>query len=197
MKKIPPLDFNDPAPDVELATTTGEKLRLSALWAERPLLLAFTRHFGCTQCKEMLDHLTEGCADIERHGLGVAIITQGAPATAAEFCAHYAPHFRCCADPDRAAYRAYRLERGTVFQTMINPKVWKSVQKAGQKGYHLEPPPPGQDALQMSGTFIIACDGRIRLPYYYDHIADHPPLSLLLEGILTTDWNKPFDGPLG
>ena len=49
----------------------------------------------------------------------------------------------------------------------------------------------------MSGTFIISTEGRIELPYYYDHIADHPPLDLLLNGVLSTRWDQPFDGPVG
>jgi hypothetical protein len=51
--------------------------------------------------------------------------------------------------------------------------------------------------MQMSGTFIISRQGRIELPYYYDHIADHPPLDLLLEGVLSSRWDQPFDGPVG
>ena len=30
----------------------------------------------------------------------------------------------------------------------------------------------------MSGTFVIGTNGRVLLPYYYDNIADHPPLDL-------------------
>ena len=48
------LNFNRSAPDLTLIKHSGEPVQLSSLWAERPLLLAFTRHFGCTQCKEML-----------------------------------------------------------------------------------------------------------------------------------------------
>jgi hypothetical protein len=51
--------------------------------------------------------------------------------------------------------------------------------------------------MQMSGTFIISKEGRIELPYYYDHIADHPPLELLLRGVLSTRWSQSFDGPVG
>ena len=58
-------------------------------------------------------------------------------------------------------------------------------------------PPPGQDAMQMSGSFVIGTDGRIRLPYYYEHIADHPPIDLFLNGVLSTGWDKPFGGGMG
>jgi hypothetical protein len=46
MNKITRLDYNDPAPDLDITTATGEIIRLSSLWADVTLVLAFTRHFG-------------------------------------------------------------------------------------------------------------------------------------------------------
>jgi peroxiredoxin len=46
MNKIIRLDYNDPAPDLDIKTVTGDVIRLSSLWAENTLVLAFTRHFG-------------------------------------------------------------------------------------------------------------------------------------------------------
>lgn len=89
------------------------------------------------------------------------------------------------------------MERGNLFQTFFNPKIWAAISRARKKGYAVETPPAGQDAMQMSGTFIISRAGRIELPYYYDHIADHPPLDLLLSGVLSTRWDQSFDGPVG
>lgn len=191
------LNFNRNAPDLKLMNITGQLVQLSSLWAQRPLLLAFTRHFGCTQCKEMLDELVAGREKIEKAGLGIAIITQGTPEATALFAEQFAPGLLCLSDPERKAYEAYGLERGNLFQTFLNPKVWSAISRARKKGYELENPPAGQDAMQMSGTFIISREGRIELPYYYDHIADHPPLDLLLSGVLSTRWDKSFDGPVG
>ena len=191
------LNFNRTAPDVTLLDTAGRPVQLSSLWAEKPLLLAFTRHFGCTQCKEMLDELVAGRERIEQAGLALAVVTQGTPESTAAFAAEFAPGLLCLADPERKAYAAYGLERGDLFQTFLNLKVWMAVRKSGRKGYRVEPPPAGQDAMQMSGTFIISRAGRIELPYYYDHIADHPPLDLLLNGVLSSRWDQPFDGPVG
>lgn len=191
------LNFNRSAPDVLLLNTHAEAVQLSSLWAERPLLLAFTRHFGCTQCKEMLDELVEGRERIQQAGLALAVVMQGTPEATAEFAQQFAPGILCLADPERKAYLAYGLERGNLFQTFLNPKVWSAVARSRKKGYQVEPPPPGQDAMQMSGIFIISRDGKIRLPYYFDHIADHPSLDLLLKGVLSTAWDQPFDGPVG
>jgi hypothetical protein len=48
----------------------------------------------------------------------------------------------------------------------------------------------------MSGTFIIGTDGRVRLPYYYEDIADHPPVELMLKGVMGMDWSKPIEGSI-
>jgi peroxiredoxin len=191
------LNFNDPAPDLEVLDTKGKAVRLSKLWAKRPLVLAFTRHFGCTQCKEMLDELVAGKARIKKAGLDIAVITQGVPQETKLFAEKHAPGLKVLSDPERKVYRAYGLERGNIFQTFLNFKVWRAVSNARKKGYQVETPPEGQDAMQMSGTFIINPQGRVLLPFYYDHIADHPPLDLLLEGVLATPWDQPFEGPIG
>lgn len=197
MAKIKHLSFNHRAPDLTLLNTACEPVRLSSIWAQRPALLAFTRHFGCTQCKEMLDELVAGKERLDQAGLNLAVITQGTPEAAHAFAKQFAPGLLVLADPERKAYTAYGLERGNLFQTFLNFKVWRAVARSRKKGYAVEPPPPGQDAMQMSGTFIISTAGRIELPYYYDHIADHPQLDLLLSGVLSTNWNQPFDGPFG
>ena len=191
------LHFLAQAPDLTLQDIENRQVRLSALWANGPLLLAFTRHFGCTQCKEMLDELVAGHEKIKKAGLSVAVITQGTPESTALFAEQHAPGLYCLADPERKAYQAYGLERGTLFQTFLNLKVLAAVKRSQKKGYKVEAPPAGQDAMQMSGSFIIGRDGRVLLPYYYDNIADHPSLELFLNGVLATDWTKPFDGPIG
>jgi peroxiredoxin len=197
MTRTRQMNFNHTAPDLELLDTQGKPVQLSTLWAERPLLLAFTRHFGCTQCKEMLDELVAGREKIEAAGLNVAVVMQGTPEATAQFAKQYAPGLLCLSDEQRKAYEAYGLERGGLFQTFLNVKVWQAIARAQKKGYKVEPPPAGQDAMQMSGTFIISTKGQIELPYYYDHIADHPPLDLLLSGVLSTRWDHSFDGPIG
>jgi len=191
------LTFNRGAPDLSLMDTSGKPVQLSSLWQEKPLLLAFTRHFGCTQCKEMLDELVAGREQIHKGGLAIAVITQGTPEEAAVFGDRYAPGLYLLSDPERAAYAAFGLERANIFQTFLNLKVWRAIRRAEKKGFMVEPPPPGQDAMQMSGTFIISRGGKVVLPYYYDDIADHPALDLLLSGVLSTGWDAPFEGPLG
>jgi peroxiredoxin len=197
MSKLPQLKFTDPAPDVELLTSSGETIRLSSLWAKSTLLLAFTRHFGCPQCKDLLDRLSEYRPELEKAGITIAVVTQGAPADTAAFCAEYAPHLTCLADPQRKAYTAFGLGRGGLSQTVFSLRVHRANQRVqARKGWTPQMPPAGQDAMLMSGIFIIGLDGRLRLPYYYDDISDHPTLDLLVHGIMGVDWNRSFEGPI-
>lgn len=188
------LKFNDLAPDVKLLGADGKLVRLSSLWKDKVLVLAFTRHFGCPQCKEMVDQLIDSHEALTERGLRLAIVSHASAESAKEFCDLRAPSAICLADPEREAYRAYGLYRGTAWQTILSPHIWLSNRKlARTKGYKPKLPHAGQDAYQMSGTFIIGTDGRIRLPYYYEDIADHPPVDLILHGIMGADWNKPFN----
>ena len=197
MKNLKHLNFNSEAPDLLLHDTNKQEIQLSSLWVHQPLILAFTRHFGCTQCKEMLEELVSARDRITKAGLSIAVITQGTPETTALFANEFAPGLLCLADPERKAYAAYGLERGTLRQTFLNLKVLRAVRASQKKGYKVEVPPEGQDAMLMSGTFIISTSGKILLPYYYDDIADHPALELFLNGVLSTDWTKSFEDPIG
>lgn len=197
MSNLAHLKFNDPAPDLELQNINGKAVQLSSFWKKKVLLLAFTRHFGCPQCKEMVDQLVLASPELKKKKLSLVIVTQGTPEEAKAFCAERAPNVTCLADPERRAYRAYGLERATVWQSFISLNVWRSNRRLKKdRGWTTDLPPQGQDALQMAGTFIIAPDGHIRLPYYYDDIADHPSVELLLHGVMGVDWQQPFDGPV-
>jgi putative ABC transport system ATP-binding protein len=191
------LNFNDLAPDPSVLLATGESIQLSSLWQDKPLLLVFTRHFGCPQCKDMLDQLVKSSSELENAGLTIAAVTQGNPADALGFCRRRAPGMICLSDPKREAYHAFGLERGTVWQVALSPQVIRGTLRAGGHGHTPELPPRGQDVMQMSGTFVIGTDGRIRLPYYYENIADHAPIDLLLHGVLSTTWDRPFQAAMG
>jgi peroxiredoxin len=197
MSKLAHLIFNDAAPDLELLDTDGKSVQLSSLWKKQVLVLAFTRHFGCPQCKEMVETLSTAAPKIKSSGLKLAFVTQGTPEAAKSFCEERAPGQLCLADPERRAYRAYGLERATIWQTFLSWRVWQSNKRLKEeRGWNTDLPPAGQDSMQMAGTFVIGTDGRVRLPYYYDNIADHPPVDLLLHGVMGIDWNQPFEGPV-
>jgi peroxiredoxin len=195
MHQIQHLKFNDHAPDIELLDVEGRPVRLSSYWKDQALVLAFTRHFGCPQCKEMTDQLVRALPRFIENGLRLILVTQGTPEETMTFCSEQAPGVTCLSDTGRRAYHAYSLEWATIWQTIFSLNVLRSNRRLRrEKGFLIEYPPKGQDAMQMAGVFVIGPDGRIRLPYYYDDIADHPPMDLLLHGVLGVDWKKDLEG---
>ena len=197
MAKHSYLKFNDAAPNVELFNIEGMPVKFSSLWKKQVVILVFARHFGCPQCKEMIEKLASISADVVSNGLLLVIVTQGTQQAAKAFCSEHAPGVTCLADPERKAYRAYGLERASFWQVFLSLRIWTSnLQLLREKGWRTEWPPAGQDALQLAGIFIIGTDGRVRLPYYYDNIADHPPLDLLMHGVMGVNWKTPFGKPI-
>jgi peroxiredoxin len=98
-----------------LQDVNGKPVQLSSLWKNQVLILAFTRHFGCPQCKDMVDQLVTAKPGLSGNNLSLAIITQGTSEEAKTFCEQRAPGVLCLADPERKAYQAYGLERANIW----------------------------------------------------------------------------------
>ena len=75
MPRLAHLKFNDPAPDLELQNADCNPVKLSSLWKDQVLILAFTRHFGCPQCKEMVDQLVDALPAVREKNL--ALVQKG------------------------------------------------------------------------------------------------------------------------
>ena len=140
MAKNTHLNFNVSAPDLTLLTPDREPVNLSSLWAEKPVLLAFTRHFGCTQCKEMLEELVIWRERIIEAGLKIVVVMQGSPEMTAIFAEQFAPNLLCLSDQERKAYRAYGLERGNLFQTFLNPQCGQQYPNLAKRVIGSSPP---------------------------------------------------------
>jgi peroxiredoxin len=40
------LKINESAPDIQVVNADGETINLSSIWADKPVVLTFLRHFG-------------------------------------------------------------------------------------------------------------------------------------------------------
>ncbi len=87
------------------------------------------------------------------------------------------PGFPLLADPAGKAYAAYGLRRGG-FRRLFGLAVLGRALGATLRG-HIAGPPAG-DPFLMPGVFVIDPDGRVRLAHYARHIADHPPVDVIL-----------------
>jgi peroxiredoxin len=139
------------------------------------------RHFGCTFCREHLEHLKCSYEEIRAAGGDVVAVFQyGAQATADFRLTRQLP-FECVGDPLRAGYAALDVRRGRpleLFGWGVIKRVIPAVRTAG--GTYR---PQGADVTQLPGTFVVAPSGRLVLSHYSRNAADNPSMERVLEAV--------------
>ena len=114
--------------------------------------------------------------EFDRRGATVAAVAQGSGTRTRQLCDSHQIPFRCLADPDRTAYRAFGLERGSVAQIMGPDVVLKTIGSLFRGNFG----PPGGDIFQLGGTIVIGRDGLIKLA----HAARDPSDLLSMDSIV-------------
>jgi peroxiredoxin len=169
--------------DQELVDASGARVRLGAMWRERPCLFVFLRHFGCVGCAEEMYELAPRLHELERAGVRTILVGNGSPAQRAGFVERHAldkAPVEILTDPTLAAYRALSLVRSA--WATVGPRALIDTARALAAG-HPHRPVEG-DALQQGGVLLADTSGRVRLYHRSRSIGDHPPASDLVEAAL-------------
>lgn len=174
-------------------THRGE--RMLDLSNDRPLLLVFLRHSGCTFCREALTALGADRSRIERLGTRIVLVHMSDPDVAeANARQHGLDGIDLVASNDQALYWAFGLRRGRFYQ-LFGPKVWwrgfvagvlRRVGIGGLDG----------DGYQMPGVFLFS-RGRVVRAYVHRSAADCPDYVALAMPMPATvsDTPEPADRP--
>lgn len=112
-------------------------------------------------------------------GADIVAILQGTPEQIGEFCSSRGIPFPCLSDPERRAYKAFALRRGSLFQ-ILGPQVLLKGIGAAAQGFFM-----GKivgDEFQMPGVFIVD-RGIVRFAHYSKNAADNPEENILLTEI--------------
>ena len=156
---------------VEVLDLDGTPHRVDSLWAQRPVLLLFVRHFACLFCREQVTELKQHFAALDQAGVGVAIIGSGSPHFARGFVSELGLTVPVYSDEKRAAYAAASLARG--FGTLVHPGAALALVRAlfacskpslAVKG----------DSQQQGGTFVVKPGGEVIFAYRSRYSGDHP-----------------------
>jgi len=161
-----------------MATRTDQDGRtLEELSIERPLLLVFLRHLGCTFCREAAADVAEQRAAIEREGVVPAFVGMSEEDDLAAFLDAYGvgdlPRF---SDPGRELYAAFGLGRGTARQLFGARVVRRGLAASAPRWLGGEGHGVGAlqgDGLQMPGVFLLH-RGRLVGGYRHETAADRP-----------------------
>ncbi|HEY3163190.1 MAG TPA: peroxiredoxin-like family protein [Candidatus Limnocylindrales bacterium] len=172
--ELPP-QVGDPAPDLELLDArTGERARLSHQWADRPALLLFWRHFGCSCGRDRAERLRREFADYAGAGATVVLIGQGErDRTLVYAAANELPDtVALLCDPAEAAYRAYGLLEGGPAEVLFDaPDEYLTCQP--QVGATMAEErralarPNVDNPWLLPGEFVVAPDGRLVTTYRF------------------------------
>lgn len=149
---------------------------LAELSADRPLMLVFLRHFGCTFCREALADLSQVRAEIEDLGFNVALVHMSGPGEAVAVLKQYrlngVEHY---SDGNCEIYRTFGLERGSVTQ-LFGFTVWWRGMTATLRG-HIVGRLAG-DSFRMPGLFFLY-QGEIYGSFRHRTAADRPNYAAL------------------
>ena len=175
---LPP-QLGDPAPDATLLDHEGRPTVLSSLWAERPVLLLFWRHFGCSCGMDRAARLRTELGDYRAAGGDVVIIGQGEPARAARYRERQELDVPILSDPDCSVYEAFGLLQGTTAQLLFDASdpFLRCEMDAGMglaASRHGTDRAMVDDPWQLPGEFIVGTDGRIRHGHRYGWCEDYP-----------------------
>jgi peroxiredoxin len=150
-------------------TQTGKTL--GELSNERPVLLVFLRHFGCTFCREAVAEITQLRQDIEARGAQLAFVHLSDEASAQKFFTtrglENLPRF---ADPDGILFQAFGLVRAN-WRAYLNYESILRTLMAWLNGHWLGM--PAGDVQRMPGTFLIH-NGEIRKAFRNKLVSDRP-----------------------
>lgn len=140
----------------------------------KPVMLVFLRHFGCTFCKETLLNIKKFRKQIEDQGTEIIIVNMLDEKTGVSELAKYnLEDLEYIADPESLLYKAFKLKRGT-FTQLFGFKVWiRGLYLWFTKGAFLSSP-EGADVYQMPGIFLIY-KGAVVKQFIHESAADTPP----------------------
>lgn len=160
-----------PTPELLESAVDQHGVSLWTLSQQRPVLVVFLRHAGCTFCREALADLSARRSRIEESGSGIVLVHMTTEAEAAELTGRYGlQDLSRIADPERTLYEAFELQRGSLSQ-VAGPGVWWRGLKAILAG-NLVGVPQG-DVRQLPGAFLVS-RGEIIKAFRHASSADRP-----------------------
>jgi len=162
-------------PEILEATFLNNGDNLKQLCENKPVLLVFLRHFGCTFCRESLTDIAKIRQEIVGLNIEIVIVHMANEEVATDFFSKYKMQGVVnISDPDLSLYEYFGLAKGS-FGQLYGLKVWLRGLKAGLIDGHGGPVlnKSWGDYNQMPGLFIIN-KNEIKSSFVHNSAADRP-----------------------
>lgn len=169
--------------DVMANMLTNEGSNLLAESREKPVMLVFLRHFGCTFCREAMSDISKRRTSIEEMGTKIIFVHMSDEETAAKFFRKYKlSDVTRISDPDCRYYAEFGLTKGN-FTQLFGLRSWmRGFQSAIVKQHGMAP--PIGDGFQMPGVFVIQ-DGEVQDAFVHKLSSDRPDYEKLVRNCCT------------
>ena len=156
---------------VVLPDAGGREIRLGSLWASRPAVLVFLRHYGCIFCREHVAQLREHEEAFRAKGAALAAIGLGDRLYAREFSKQTSIQFPLLIDEKREAYEKAELRSANLLHLLKSDyaKSWKRAKAAGHQQQKLL----GRNPFQLGGSFVFGPGDIDRFAHYSETIGDN------------------------
>ena len=164
---------------LELPDLGGNRVRLEDLRG-RAVLLVFLRHAGCLICRAHLVKVLHHRRRVDALGTAVFVAFDPPQLLERTLLRGLELPYPLLVDPERSAYRAWGLGRGSVLGVWADLRVWLRYARELARGERLRR--PGSDTLQLGGDFVIDPKGAVAYsrPQRRD---DRPPVAELLQAL--------------
>lgn len=147
------IGVGDSAPDGDLIGARNERLSLSTLWEEGPIVVTFYRGGWCPYCNLQLKALERSLSQIENAGATLVAVAPETPDKSAETVAQNSLGYLVLSDPDNALARKF----GLVFTLpeSIRPIYEERIGLAEYNGND-------KNELPLAATYVIDHHGVVR-----------------------------------
>lgn len=162
---------------IVLPDADGREIRLGSLWAGRPAVVVFLRHFGCIFCREQVAQLRVHEEAFRARGASLAAIGLGDRWFAREFYKETGIKFPLLIDEKREAYQKAELRSANLLHLLKSDYAnnRKRAQAAGHQNKLL-----GKNPFQLGGSFVFGPGDIDRFAQYSETFGDHAsPASIL------------------
>jgi peroxiredoxin len=166
--------------DISLPDQDGTEHRLGDLWADRPVIVVFLRHFGCHNCRDHAVQLRDRYDELQTQGVELVAIGTGDQRYAGAFVRDERIPYLVLVDDHAEAALAASVKFASWYR-LLHPSSWKASIEAWQRGARIHK--AGKRVTQLGATFVIGPGDNVRYSHVDADSVDHAPVADILAAV--------------
>jgi peroxiredoxin len=165
---------------LSLPDQEGTKHHLGDLWADRPVVLVFLRHFGCIHCREHAVQLRDRYEEMQQQGVDLVAIGTGDQRYAGAFVRDEKIPYLVLVDDDAKAARAASVKTASWYR-LLHPSTWRATVATHKRGHRSHS--PGKRVTQLGATFVLGPGDAVRYAHVDADSTDHAAIPDVLAAV--------------